>query len=111
MISVSQELNSQRKNAFTVRPIVTTSRPVSALEELVVDLVAVVQRAVGLEVHDHRLGADRERAGEHVEAVDRALQVHQPLAGLVVARGQLRASRTWLTPTQAPPSNGFMNSG
>ena len=111
MISVSQELNSQRKNALTVRPMVTTSRPVAGVEEVVVDLVAVVLRPVGLEVHDHRLRADRERAGEHVEAVDGALQVHQALAGLVVSLGQLRAFRTWLTPTQAPPSNGFMNSG
>ena len=60
------------------------------LQERVVDLVAVVERAVGLEAHDHRLGADRQRAGEHVEPVDRALEVHQPLAGLVVAGLQLR---------------------
>ena len=53
------------------------------------DLVALVHRPVGLEVHDHRLGADRERAREHVEVLDRGLQVHQPLAGLVVARAQL----------------------
>ena len=53
------------------------------------DRVAVVHRLVGAEVHDHRLGADRERAGEHVEAVDRRLQVHQPLAGLVVGAVQL----------------------
>ena len=76
-----------------------------------VDLVAVVERAVGLEAHDHRLGADRQAAREDVEAVDGGLEVHQPPAGLVVAGGELPGSRTWLTPTQAPPSNGFMNSG
>ena len=58
-------------------------------EEVVVDLVAVVERAVGLEPHDHRLGADREAAGEDVEAVDRGLEVHQAPAGLVVAGGEL----------------------
>ena len=58
-------------------------------EEVVRDGVAVVHRQVGPEVHDHRLGADRERAGEHVEAVDRRLQVHQPLAGAVVGALEL----------------------
>ncbi len=58
-------------------------------QEVVVDGVAVVHRLVGTEVHDHRLGADRERAGEDVEAVDGGLQVHQPLAGGVVRVVQL----------------------
>ena len=53
-------------------------------EEVVVDLVAVVHRPVGLEVHHHRLGADREATSEDVEVLDRGLQVHQPLAGGVV---------------------------
>ena len=60
-------------------------------EEVVLDGVAVVHREVGAELHDHRLGADRQRAGEHVEAVDRRLQVHEPLAGLVVRAVQLGA--------------------
>ncbi len=54
-----------------------------------VDLVAVVHRPVRLEVHDHRLGADREAAREDVEVLDRRLQVHQPLARGVVHRVQL----------------------
>ena len=54
-----------------------------------VDLVAVVHRPVGLEVHHHRLGADREAAREDVEVLDRGLQVHQPLAGRVVDGVQL----------------------
>ena len=58
-------------------------------EEVVVDLVAVVHRPVGLEVHHHRLGPDREAAGEDVEVLDRCLQVHQPLAGGVVDGVQL----------------------
>ena len=59
-------------------------------EEVVVDLVAVVHRPVRLEVHHHRLGADREAAREDVEVLDRRLQVHQPLAGGVVDGLQLR---------------------
>ena len=55
-----------------------------------VDLVAVVHRPVWLEVHHHRLGPDREAAGEDVEVLDRGLQVHQPLAGGVVDGVQLR---------------------
>ena len=58
-------------------------------EEVVVDLVAVVHRPVGLEVHHHRLGADREAAREDVEVLDRRLQVHQPLARGVVDGVQL----------------------
>jgi hypothetical protein len=59
------------------------------VEEAVVDGVAVVHRLVGPEVHDHRLGADGERAREDVVAVDRGLQVHQPLAGGVVGAVEL----------------------
>ena len=40
-------------------------------EEVVVDLVAVVHRAAGVEVHDHGLGADGERPGEDVVVVRR----------------------------------------
>ena len=60
-------------------------------EEVVVDGVAVVHRLLGPEVHDHRLGADRERAREVVVALDRGLEVHQPLARLVVGAVQLGA--------------------
>ena len=56
-----------------------------------VDGVAVVHRLLGPEVHDHRLGADRERAREVVVALDRGLEVHQPLARLVVGAVQLGA--------------------
>ena len=59
-------------------------------EEVVVDLVTVVHRPVGLEVHHHGLGPDREAAGEDVEVLDRRLQVHQPLARGVVDGVQLR---------------------
>ena len=77
-----------------------------------VDLVAVVHRPVGLEVHHHRLGADREAAREDVEVLDRRLQVHQPLAGLVVgARAARRGRLMRVTPTHWPPSKGFMYSG
>ena len=62
-------------------------------EEVVVDLVAVVHRPVGLEAHHHRLGADREAAREDVEVLDRRLQVHQPLARLVVAACSSSRSR------------------
>ena len=58
-----------------------------------VDLVAVVQRPVGVEVHHHRLGADREAAREDVEVLDRGLQVHQPLARRVVDGVQLGRRR------------------
>ena len=68
-----------------------TSSPSSGREEVVVDRVAVVHRLLGPEVHDHRLGADRQRAGEDVEALDRRLQVHQALAGLVVGLVELAA--------------------
>ena len=53
------------------------------------DLVAVVHRLVGTELHHHRLGADRERAREHIESLDRRLEVHQPLARVVVGAHQL----------------------
>src|SRR5205814_9990043 len=58
-------------------------------EEVVPNLVAVVHRPAGVEPHRHRLGADRERAYEHVEALERRLQVHHPLARLVVTRTEL----------------------
>ena len=58
-------------------------------EEVVVDGVARVHRLVRVEVHHHRLGADRQRPGEHVVALDGGLQVHQHLAGLVVGAVQL----------------------
>ena len=48
-------------------------------EEVVVDRVASVHRLVGVEVHDHRLGADRQRPSEHVKTRNRLLQVHEPL--------------------------------
>ena len=66
----------------------TTSAPTSGLRKSCVDGVAVVQRLLGAEAHDHRLGADRERAGEDVVAVDRRLQVHEPLARGVVGTVQ-----------------------
>ena len=47
------------------------------------DGVPVVHRLVGLELHHHRLGADRQRPGE-VLVLDGGLEVHQHLAGLVV---------------------------
>jgi hypothetical protein len=45
-----------------------------------------VHRPIRLELHDHRLGADREAAGEHVVVLDRCLQVHQAFTRFVVAR-------------------------
>ena len=67
----------------------TTSEPTSRREEVVGDGVAVVQRLLGAEAHDHRLGADRQRAGEDVVVVDGGLQVHEPLAREVVGAVQL----------------------
>src|SRR5579859_1755261 len=43
-----------------------------------------MHRLVGPEPHHHRLGADRQRAGEHVVALDRLLQVHEHLPAGVV---------------------------
>ena len=48
------------------------------------DAVAVVLRPVRREAHHHRLGADRQRPREDVEALDALLQVHEPLPRLVV---------------------------
>jgi hypothetical protein len=81
------------------------------VEEVVADAVAVVLRPVRREAHDHRLGADRQRRGEDVEALDALLQVHQPLPGLVVGPLQVVLVPMRLTPTQAPPSYGFIHSG
>ena len=81
-------------------------------QEIVLHRVALVHRRVRAEVQRHRLGADRKRAHEDVEAVDCGLQVHQALAGLVVAApAARRAELTRVTPTHWPPSNGFMYSG
>ena len=52
-----------------------------------------------------------ERAHEDVEALDRRLQVHEALAGVVVLGVELGASAIRVTPTHCPPSNGFMYSG
>ena len=57
-------------------------------QEGVVDRVARVHGQFGLEAHDHGLGADRQRAGEHV-VVDGLLQVHEHLAAGVVGGVQL----------------------
>ncbi len=56
----------------------------AGIQEVMTDRVARMHRLVRVEVHHHRLGADRQAAGEHVEAVHRFLQVHQPLPGLVI---------------------------
>ena len=53
--------------------------------------VAVVHRPLGLELHDHRLRPDRQRAREHVEPLDRRLQVHDPLPRRVVRALELGA--------------------
>ena len=70
-------------------------------EEVVAYLVPVVHRPRRVEPHRHRLGADRERAHEDVEVLERGLQVHHPLARLVVARAELlrRARRARRRPT------------
>ena len=47
MTSISQELNSQRKNALTTREIVTASIPAAGVEEVVLDRVPVVHRRSG----------------------------------------------------------------
>ena len=60
-------------------------------EEPVRDLVPVVHRQLGPELHHHRLRPDRQRAREDVVAVDRLLQVHQPLPRDVVGRVQVVA--------------------
>ena len=52
------------------------------------DRIPVVHRLVRPEVHDHRLGADREGPRELL-VVDRRLQVHEHLAGLVVGLVQV----------------------
>ncbi len=59
-------------------------------QEAVLDRIAQVHGLVRLKAHDHRLGADRQRAGEHVVVVDRLLQVHQHLAALVIRGMQFR---------------------
>ena len=58
-------------------------------EEVVRDFVAVVHRPVRAELHDHRLGTDRQRPREHVEVLDRGLQMHQPPPRGVVGALQL----------------------
>ena len=58
-------------------------------QERVVDRVAQVHGLVRLELHHHGLRADRQRPGEHVVALDRALQVHEHLAARVVGGVQL----------------------
>jgi hypothetical protein len=55
----------------------------------VVDRIPLVHRLLGPEVHDHRLGADRQGPGEHVVRLDSLLQVHEHLAGLVVGGPQV----------------------
>ena len=59
------------------------------VQEAVGDRVPAVHRLVGVEVHDHRLGADGQAPREDLVAGDRLLQVHQPLPGLVVGPVQL----------------------
>ena len=86
---VSHELNSQRKNALTSRRDREDLVAELRRQEVVPHLVAVVHRPRRVEPHRHRLGADRERAHEDVEPLERGLQVHHPLARLVVARAQL----------------------
>ena len=53
-----------------------------------VDRVPQVHGLVRLELHDHGLGADRQRPGKHV-VVNRVLQVHEHLAAFVVGGVQL----------------------
>ena len=60
-------------------------------QEVVLDRVPVVHRQLGPELHHHRLRPDGQRADEHVVALDRLLQVHQPLARGVVGRVQFGA--------------------
>jgi hypothetical protein len=64
-------------------PIVTTSSPVAASRKSWLTLYRRAAAGPGRSA-DHRLGADRQRPGEHVEPLDAGLEVHQPLPGLVV---------------------------
>ena len=70
-----------------MREIATDCWPALS-EEPVADVVALVHRLLGPEVHHHRLGADRQRPGE-VVVVDGGLEVHEHLAGVVVRRVQV----------------------
>ncbi len=58
-------------------------------EEAVLHLIAPVYRLRRVVAHHHRLGADREAASEDVESFYRRLEVHEPLAGFVVAPVEL----------------------
>ena len=53
------------------------------------DLIAVVAVRAGVVAHDARLRPDGEAAGEDIEVLDARLQMHHPLARLVVGCVQL----------------------
>ena len=53
-------------------------------KDVELDLVAVVAVRAGVVAHDARLRPDGEAAGEDIEVLDARLQVHHPLARLVV---------------------------
>ena len=64
-------------------------RPLLAVDEEEVDLVAVVEGGAGVVLDDVDLRSDADGADEQVEGVDGLLQVHDPLAGLLVGAAQL----------------------
>ena len=64
-------------------------RPLVAVDEEEVDLVTIVERGGRVVLDDVDLRANADRADEQVEGVDGLLQVHDPLAGLLVGLLQL----------------------
>ena len=110
--SASQELKSQPKNALIVSVVSRRSCASSAVTKSVSMRVAVVQRRVGVVLHEVRLRPEADAAHEPVVRIDRRLQVHDRLAALLVRLPQRgRRRRSCVTPLQPPPSYGFMNSG
>ena len=64
-------------------------RPLLAVDEEEVDLVAVVEGGAGVVLDDVDLRSDADGADEQVEGVDGLLQVHDPLARFFVGSAQL----------------------
>ena len=87
--SDSHELKSHPKKRVDGQHHVGEQRPLVGVDEVEVDLVAIVQRSARV-VADHiHLGTDRQRPHEQIERFGRLLEVHEAHPRLVVGAFQL----------------------
>jgi hypothetical protein len=107
----SQELNSHRKKALTTREIVTTSSPVAGVRKSCSTAYRSCMGSSGrnfMTMVSGPMVSERANTSYPSTACCRCIS-RSPDASYAAC--SWAESRILVTPTQAPPSYGFMNSG